>query len=240
MAGESLEIMKSRSLKYASNLLEVESLRKAAGLCEQILTERDDDFDTLVLYSRVCWSMGNLDKDKREQKKWFEKGRDAGEKLREGHPDLPDGYYWHGVNFGEWVDRASIFAKIGAKKVILDDMNKVLEINPKYDGGGAYIIIGRINYIAPGGSYSKAIECYETAIRLNPRRTTAYLYLGELFLHEHLFDKAASNLTRVLAMEIDPRYAIEGREDKVNAKKLLLKLTRKEGNFPEQEGLTGR
>ncbi len=239
-ADEKMDSLKERSETLASNSLDVEMVRQSADLCEQILAQKEDDFDTLVLYSRVCWSLGHLVTNKREQKRWFEKGRDAGGRLKELYSHKADGFYWHGVNFGEWVDRASIFAKIGAKKVILDDMNKVLEINPKYDGGGAYIIIGRINYIAPGGSYSKAIDCYEKAIALNPKRTTAYLYLGELDLHEHIFDKAEQNLKKVLAMEVDHRYGIEAKEDKANAIKLLRKVTRKEGHFTEQEEITGR
>jgi len=184
-AEESLSDLKARSVKLSLDLLNVGALRECVDVCGKILAQNEMDLDTRALYSRVCWSLGNLVKEKREQKEWFEKGRDAGQTLKEQHPDQPDGYYWHGVNFGEWVDRSSIFAKIGAKKIILDDMNKVLEVNPNYDGGGAYIIVGRINYIAPGGSYSKAVECYEKAIAINPKRTTAYLYLGELYLHEH-------------------------------------------------------
>ena len=138
-----------------------------------------------------------------------------------------------------------LLARLGKEAVptlVREDrsMNKVLELNPKYDGGGAYIIIGRINYIAPGGSYSKAIECYEKAIDLNPKRTTAYLYLGELYLHEHIFDKAEKNLKKVVSMDADRRYGIEAAEDKISAQKLLKKLSHKENKFPEQDDITGK
>ena len=66
---------KTRSVKLASDILNVDSLRQSAELCEKIL-EKGDDLDTMALFSRVCWSMGNLVKEKREQKEWFAKGRD--------------------------------------------------------------------------------------------------------------------------------------------------------------------
>jgi tetratricopeptide (TPR) repeat protein len=192
----------------------------------------------MVRLSRMCWSLGNHEADKRAQKKWFERGRDLGRRMKEVYPDKADGYYWFGVNYGEWVDRSSIFVKIGAKKIILESMQKVLALDEKYDVGGAFIVIGRINYIAPGGSYSKAIECYERAIALGPRRTTAYLYLGELYLHEHVFDKAEKLFDKVRVMEVDRNYAIEARADRQMAERLFKKLDRKEDHFPEQETIT--
>lgn len=237
---KSMESLRTESLKLANEVLNVESLKKSIGLLEKILDSRPNDRETLALYARVCWSMGNHEKDKGEQKKWFKKGQDLSVKLKENYPDKPDGYYWYGVNYGELVDRSSLFAKIGAKKVIVENMNRVVDLNDQYDSGGAYIILGRINYIAPGGSYAKAIEYYEKAIKLGPKRSTAYLYLGELYLHEHIFDKANQLFTKVIKMEVDPRYGIEGRDDKVDAQKLYKKLDRKDNRFPEQEELTGR
>jgi tetratricopeptide (TPR) repeat protein len=239
-AGEkSLDSLRAESLKLANDVLDVDSLKKSVELLEKILDSDPDDREALALYARVCWSMGNHETDKREQKKWFKKGQDLASRLKEKYPDKADGYYWYGVNYGEFVDRSSIFAKIGAKKVIVENMDKVLVLNDKYDSGGAYIILGRINYIAPGGSYAKAIEYYEKAIELGPKRTTAYLYLGELYLHEHVFDKAETLFVKVIKMEVDPRYGIEGRDDKASARKLIKKLDRKDDRFPEQEELTG-
>lgn len=236
---ESIASMRKQAVTLAIDVLNPKNLQKSVALCERILEKRPNDFDTLVLYSRVCWSLGNHQSEREQQSEWFERGREVGKTIKEIYPDRPEGYYWFGVNYGEWVDRASIFAKIGAKKVILENMNKVLELDPKYDAGGAYIAIGRINYIAPGGSYEKAIEYYQKAIVLGPKRTTPHLYLGELYLHEHIFDKAEKALRQVLTMEVDPRYAIEARDDRIAAAKLRKKLIRKEDNFPEQETLTG-
>ena len=233
----SLATLKERSAKLASSVLDVDALRQAVQFCEQILAEKPDDFETLVLLSRVCWSLGNHEENVKKQKEWFDRGQKLANKAKMLCPDKPDGHYWHGINYGEWVDRSSIFSKIGAKRIILQDMEKVLALNPKYDGGGAYIVIGRINYLSPGGSYSKAIEYFEKSISLNPRRTTAYLYLGELYLHEHVFDKAEKALKKVLAMEIDPRFAIEARNDRKMAERLIKKLNKKESRFPEQNSI---
>ncbi len=238
-ADESIAALKKKSLKLTTDVMNVEALKQAATVCEQILEKQPEERETLTLLSRVYWSLGNHEKDRGAQSEWFKKGEDAAQKLKEVYSESADGYYWYGVNYGEWVDRASIFAKIGAKGVMMENMNKVLEYNDKYDAGGAYIVIGRINYIAPGGSYAKAIECYEKAIKLGPRRTTAYVYLGELYMHEHIFAKAEDLLKKVLTMEVDPRYAIEQRDDRELAKKLLKKLDKKEEHFPAQEELTG-
>lgn len=236
---ENLSTMKTKAEALSADVLDAEALAKAAALYEEILARHPTNLDAGVNFSRICWSLGNLESDKKKQKEWFTKGRDIAETLMKDHPNQPDGYYWHGVNYGEWVDRSSIFRKIGAKKVIMDDMNKVLSLNDKYDSGGAYIVVGRINYLSPGGSYEKAIECYEKAIEIGPARTTAYLFLGELYLHEHVFEKAEKNLKKVLGMGINKRYAIEWRDDRKTAERLFKKLDKKDDRYPEQETLTG-
>jgi tetratricopeptide (TPR) repeat protein len=238
LANEDISSLKEESVAHSQNLLDVDALKTAFSNCEKILDIKDNDFDTMVLYSRLCWSIGKQDKDERSQKQWFAKGREMGKKIKELFPNKADGYYWHTVNYGEWVDRSSIFQKIGAKKIILTDMNRVIELDDKYDGGGAYIVIGRINFIAPGGSYPKAIECYEKAMKIQPKRTTAFLYLAELYLHEHIFDKSQDLFHKVLKMEIDPRYAIEAAGDKIEAAKYLKKSERKEDYFPPQETIS--
>jgi tetratricopeptide (TPR) repeat protein len=237
-SADSLPDLKSEAARLSLEVLTPESLLKAVALCEQVLAKEEGDLETIALLSRICWSLGNHQKDKKRQKAWFDRGRKLGDRLRKLHPDRPEGYYWHSVNHGEWVDRSSLLSKLGAKKIIMGDMEKVLELNDRYDGGGAYIVIGRINYIAPGGSYTKAIECFQKAIELNPRRTTAYLFLGELYLHEHMFDEARGLFMKVITMEIDPRYGIEARDDRQAARKLLLKWTRKNEKYPEQEKIT--
>jgi tetratricopeptide (TPR) repeat protein len=240
VAEDSLPVLKKSSQKLAADVLNVKALHEAVKVCEKILELNEIDFETRVLFPRVCWSLGNHETEVRDQKKWFARGRDLADVLKKNHPEKPDGYYWYGVNYGEWVDRSSIFSKIGAKKIIMENMDKVIAIDPQYDSGGAYIVVGRINYISPGGKYSKAIECYEKAISIGPRRSTAYVYLGELYLHEHVFDKAEELFKKVLTMETDPRYAIEARDDRKLAETLIKKLDKKDDRFPEQERITGR
>jgi tetratricopeptide (TPR) repeat protein len=237
-ADEDLGEIKKKATKLSLDLMNVDSLKTAFALCEQFLKIKENDLDIMTLYSRLCWSLGKHEKEEDAQKKWFVRGREMGDQIKEIYPNKPDGYYWHTVNYGEWVDRSSIFQKIGAKKIILTDMDKVVELNDKYDSGGAYIVIGRINYIAPGGSYPKAIEYFKKAMEIGPKRTTAFLYLGELYLHEHMFDEAEKLLRKVLVMEVDPRYIIEANDDRPAAEKLLKKLDKKEDNFPAQEDIT--
>jgi tetratricopeptide (TPR) repeat protein len=237
---ESLSELKKQNVKLTADLFEVSKLKKAIELSESILEKEPNDFETLVLYSRVCWSLGNQEAEKSSQKDWFKKGQEKAEQLKEAYPDKPDGYYWYTVNYGEWVDRSSIFSKIGAKKIIVENMQQVLSLDEKYDSGGAYIVLGRINYIAPGGSYKKAIEYYEKAMNFGPKRTTAFLYLAELYLHEHIFDKAENLLKKVISMEVESRYAIEARADKKTAERLLKKADKLDDHFPSQDDLTGR
>lgn len=239
-SSDSIPELKKLGQKLSEDVLNVSALREAVDIYEKILTQKENDLEAMTSLSQLCWALGNHETEIQTQKKWFARGRDIAEKMKKIYPDKPHGYYWYGVNYGEWVARSSIFLKIGAKKIILDHAEKALSLDEKYDLGGAYIVIGRINYISPGGSYSKAIDCYKQAIAIGPQRSTAYLYLGELYLHEHVFDQAEKLLRKVLTMKVDPRYAIEARDDRKSAERLLKKLDKKDDRFPEQNQITGR
>ena len=75
----------------------------------------------------------------------------------------------------------NVLQKMGLLDESLDFVDKVIELNPKYEDvfdikGYNTIILGTIMYNL--GKIDDALECFEKEIELNPKNATAYNHKG--------------------------------------------------------------
>ena len=110
---------------------------------------------------------------------------------------------------------------------IMDHAKKTLSFDPRYDSGGAYLMVGRINQKIPGGSDAIAEDYFLKAIQVGPRRTTGHLYLGELYLDQKKYDDALRETQIVLNGPFDPKFSVERKLDTPLAKELLEEIEKK-------------
>lgn len=157
----------------------------------------------------------------------FEKGIKAAKKALALDPNSIGGHYWLGVSYGLYGSAKGVTKSLSLIDPIKDEMAKVIALNPAYDSGGAYRVLGRLYYKVPGifgGSNSKAIENLKKAISYGPRRWLNHLYLAEVYIDDGYNDKAKKELKAVIAGPPEPGMQPEWNEEKVQAKKLLDKL----------------
>lgn len=148
-----------------------------------------------------------LDRD--AQRALLEKARDAGEEaigiLRrrtgassEG-PDATPAYFWTAVAWGEWgqiVPRVRA-AKAGAASKVRDYSTKVIELDPEFEEGGGYRVLGRLHDRAPRiplvtgwVSRTEALRNLRLAVRTAPRNFVNRHFLAEALAHGSAAEKA--------------------------------------------------
>jgi tetratricopeptide (TPR) repeat protein len=115
---------------------------------------------------------------------------------------------------------------VGIKSVddIRQAMNKVIEIQPDYQGGSGYVALAEIELNTAGllgGKPEKAVEYLEKALTLNKENTYIYLNLAEAYLAVGRKPEAKKQLEQLLKMPPNPDYLPEYRETTEKAKKLL-------------------
>jgi len=213
--------------KLSKELQDLHKLSQALDICRRILKKAPHQFEAMVNACRICWRIGVQLESKEKAKEMFEVGFEHAERLKEKYPDKPDGYYWYAVNYGEHVKRSSIFAKIGGYDRIMNHAKKTLKIDPSYDLGGAYLIVGRINQMTPGGSDQLAEEYYLKAIQYAPCRTTGHLYLGELYFNQKKYENSLREMEIVLNGPHEARFSIEQKLDTPTANEWLVKILEK-------------
>ena len=104
-------------------------------------------------------------------------------------------------------------------------MNKVIAIDPKYQGASAYDALAQVELSTGmvGGKPEKAVEYLEKGIKLEPDNTYLRLHLAQAYLAVNKKPEAKKQLDYLLQMKQKEDYAVEYKETVDEAKKLLEK-----------------
>jgi len=191
--------------------------RKAMGIAE-------DRYEAFWKISRQLYFIGAHTEKKKEKKTIFAQGVYNAERAMELEPEKVDGYYWRGVNNGKFGEAKGILKSLALVKPIKRDMNKVIELDKNYEGGGADRVLGRVYFKLPGlagGSKKKSLEHLERSKELGPEDAMTRVYLGETFLAIKEIEKSRAELEYVLNNEDDARWITDIKESKETARELL-------------------
>ncbi|MBY0503184.1 MAG: tetratricopeptide repeat protein [Bryobacteraceae bacterium] len=99
---------------------------------------------------------------------------------------------------------ANVLAGLKYGRCALDEINKALEIDPKF--ADAWLRHGVGNYYLPaqfGGGTDLAIKDFEKAIQLNPKHSEAYLWMGVALRKVNRNGEARKAFAK--AVELNPR-----------------------------------
>ena len=137
---------------------------------------------------------------------------------------VADSHFWLGVTIGRWGETKGLMKALFIIKPLKKEMAEVIRLDPSH--GGAHNVLAEILWQVPGfvgGDKKKALEEFETALRLSPRYTANHQPLAEAYLHYGRKDDAIRVLKLVEATK-DPADPAEYPENLADAKKLLSKL----------------
>jgi hypothetical protein len=129
-------------------------------------------------------------------------------------------YFWSAVSWGEWAQDRSAFtaARSGAAGRIRDLAQTVMDLDPAFESGGGYRILGRLHAVAPDivfitgwVSRTKGIELLERSLAQDPANSISRLFLAEALLdHAPRRREEAARLLRACAEAAPrPEYPVE-------------------------------
>lgn len=218
----------SETIAQAENLFkqraDLAKLREAVKLLGAARNMDNRNYEIEWQFSRFNYFLGKQASDEKESEKAFEDGIQAGRIASKIEPDKPDGYFWYGVNLGEQAKRSPVTVGYKAIDEIRAAMNKVIEIDPKYESASAYVGLAQVELKAGllgGRKPEKAVEYLEKALALEKENTFIYLYLGEAYLAVGRDAEAKKHLEYLVKMKPKPDYMFEYKETTERAKKLL-------------------
>ncbi|MDQ5858499.1 MAG: hypothetical protein M3542_09535 [Acidobacteriota bacterium] len=149
-----------------------------------------------------------------------------------GERDAAPTYFWTAVAWGEWGLLSGRYqaAKAGAAKKVRDYAATVIALDPSFEEGGGYRILGRLHHRAPRIPYvtgwvsrGEAIRNLRLAVKVAPEN-----FVNRHFLAEALADQGAAGKAEAIRIEKEiladapsPGHLVEGLSIQAEARKNL-------------------
>jgi len=203
---------------------DISKLCEALNLVAQVLNPDACNFEVEAAYAKYNCFLGRETTDESEKQKAFDAGETSGKIASRLQPDKPDGYFWFGANLGEESKMSPVTVGVKSVDDIREAMNKVIEIDPGFQGASAYDILAQVELSTRtlfGGKAEKAVEYLEKAISIEKNNTYLYLHLAQAYIAVKQPEKAREQLNHVLTMKPDPDYLPEHKTAVEEAKKML-------------------
>lgn len=220
------ESMMAEADAYWPGRADVAKALYGAELYRKILAKEPNNFDAAWKMSRnMCWVAEHSKGDRRE---WAaEEAVLAAKTALKIDPNKPHGHFFLGLSYGYYGHAKGVFQSLALVGPIMDAMNKVLEIDPGFECGAAYVAVGRAYFFAPkfmGGGVDKAIDYYKNAMKYCPKVQGTHLFLAEAYMKIGEKEKARALLNGILAGPAVPGWEPEYVEWRGEAEYWMRKL----------------
>ncbi len=149
-----------------------------------------------------------------------------------GNSSVVPTFLWASVDWGKWALAFGKGAAVkqGAAAKIRDYAQAVILLDPAYDGGGGYRVLGRLHHQTPSvpfltgwASRTEALKNLRLGVEVGPHNL-----VGRQFLAEAIWDyesarraEARAMLEKIVAETPDPEYLVENRKTQEEAAQLL-------------------
>jgi|SRR6266536_1308188 len=205
---------------------DVGNVRRAILELHQAQLVDPGNFDIAWRLSKYNYYLGSHSTDDREKEKAYREGVDAAKLAIKMADGKPHGHFWLAANYG---GSAEISALAGLAEVdeIREEMEKVIKMDNRFEGGSAYMVLGQTYLEAPlllGGDRQKAVEYFEKGLKIGPGNAMLHYHLAEAYLSLNRKAEARRQIDTVFAMKPDPNYLPEYNDAVALARKLQKKL----------------
>ncbi len=202
---------------------DVAKLREALNTIARVRNPNQRNFEVEWKFAKYNYFLSKQIADEKEADKINKDGYTAALIASRLEPTKPDGYFWAGANLGEQSRRNPITVGIKSVTEIRELMNKVIEIQPNYQGASAYDALAQLEMASrlTSGKAEKAVEYLEKAIVIEKANSYLHLHLAEAYLAVKKDAEAKKQLDLIFKMKLNPEYEVETVEVETEAKRIL-------------------
>ena len=201
-------------------------VRDAIRLAQQARAASATDYEATWRAAKYCYYLAAHTTVEKERDATFKSGVEAGKAAVKLQPAKPEGHFWLGANIGGRVQADGGLGSLGAAGDVRDEMEAVIKVDPGFQAGTAYMILGQIDLQVPGllgGNKKRAVERMEKGLTYGPQNAFLRLRLAEAYLAVHRDEDARRQLDFILSMKPDPAYLPEYKEAAAEARTLRAK-----------------
>ena len=216
---QGIEWYQKRQEGSIGTLASIENINKAIEKFTAALFNSESEKDAaLYLLKAYYYKAEFAVQNEKEKKKIFNQGKDLGEKYIDKYPNSPEFRYWYLVNLGSWAKVYGILnaAREGVSKLMKTHSEKIIELDPGYQDGGGYFMLGAVHYKSPYIPFllswpdnDKAIKYLQMSLYTGKPTVNQKVYLAQALTKDKQHDKAKMLLKDVINSKPDPTHLVE-------------------------------
>lgn len=206
---------------------DLSKVRSGIAVLRQVRIDDNGNYEAAWKLAKFDYYLGLRSTDNREREAAFQEGVDAGRIAVHLQGDKADGHFWLGANYGGSA-QISMLAALTVFQDIRTEMERVIEIDPNYEVGSGYMVLGRLYLEVPrvlGGDRKKAIDYLEKGLRVGSGNGLMHLGLAEAYHATGRDRDARKQIDFILKMTPGSDYLPEHEETVAGAKELEKKLS---------------
>lgn len=208
---------------------DLSKVRSAVAQLRQARTADYGSYEASWKLARADYYLGEHTTVDSERDDLFREGIDAGKAAVQLQPDKPDGHFWLGANYGGRAAHSTL-SSLSTVEDIRQEMETVIRLDPGYQSGSAYMVLGQLYLEAPralGGDSSKAVDYLEKGLKFGADNSQLRFRLAEAYEAVNRESDARKQINFILSMTAVQGYVPEHKEAVEKAKKLQDKIAGK-------------
>jgi len=198
--------------------------REALGALRRARAIDPKSYDAAWRVGRAAYRLGRKTKDAKEREAVHFEGMEAGKAAAALQPGKPEGHFWYGANAGGYAQTQGPLKGIGYIKELRREMEAVLRIDEGYQGGSAYMALGRLDNELPemlGGDRQRAVETLEKGLRFGAENSLLRLRLAQAYVAVKRPADARKQLQHIITMTPHPDFLPEHKDSVADAEQML-------------------
>ena len=190
-----------------------------------------DGKEAALMLVKALYFKGEYTTNNKEEKKAiFDRGKRFAENYIDRYPNSVSFRYWYLVNLGSWSKAYGILtaAREGVADLMREHSEKIIELDPGYENGGGYFMLGAVHYESPYIPFllswpdnDDAVIWLRKAVETGNARLVQMVYLAKALYKDGQESEAISILEKVVNSEPSPHALVEQRDDIREARELL-------------------
>lgn len=221
----SAELLQQADKSYAERE-DLVRVREGLELLRRARAVDYTNYDVVWRTARLNYTLGDKTTDATEREKAFRDGIEAGETAVRVEPQRVEGHFWYGANQGGYAQARGPLYGLSAAKGLRQEMETVLKLDESFQGGSAFMVLGRLDLELPsllGGDEKRALETLERGLKYGENSGLYRLRLAEAYVRNKRMDKAREQINHILNMTPHPGFVPEHKEAVAKAKEILEK-----------------
>ncbi len=202
----------------------------AISYFEGLLDGGDGKEAALMLVKALYFKGEYTTNNKEEKKAIFDRGKRFAENYIDRYPNSVSFRYWYLVNLGSWSKAYGILtaAREGVADLMKEHSKKIIELDPVYENGGGYFMLGAVHYESPYIPFllswpdnDDAIVWLRKAVETGDARLVQMVYLAKALHKDGQKSEAITLLENVANTKPSFSSLVEERDEVREAKDLL-------------------